>query len=332
MIINTMMNLAEFEANQTGQRIRQVQDYKVSIGEVISGSTPPGYKIENKHLVPDENADVVREMFKYYSKCGNVDQTMRQFDHYGVFPRTKPAWKFILTNTKYIGVFRDNENFCEPIIDRALFEDVRRKVTMNVKKSQKHLYIFSGLIKCGECGASFGGVFRKMKRGKEINEKSYRCPKHYYGGVSRCGNTKVIHEHILEKYLLDNVRKDIQKIILRAESEPAPVKDNSLRIAALEKRLAKLKELFINDLLSLEEYREDRNAIQIELASLTAQNAPEKPDVDALKDLLSRPFEQIYDTFSEQEKRFFWRSIIREIRFDADRNIAVDFLPSGSNK
>ena len=60
LIINQMMSIAQFEAENTGQRIRQVQAYKVSKGEVISGQTPVGYKIVNKHLVPDENAHIVR--------------------------------------------------------------------------------------------------------------------------------------------------------------------------------------------------------------------------------------------------------------------------------
>ena len=45
MIINTMVNLAQFEAEQTGQRIRQVFAYKSQQGEVLSGKVPLGYKI-----------------------------------------------------------------------------------------------------------------------------------------------------------------------------------------------------------------------------------------------------------------------------------------------
>ena len=39
LIVNQMMSIAQFEAENTGQRIRQVQAYKLSQKEVISGAT-----------------------------------------------------------------------------------------------------------------------------------------------------------------------------------------------------------------------------------------------------------------------------------------------------
>lgn len=325
LIINQMMSIAQFEAENTGQRIRQVQAYKVSKGEVISGQTPVGYKIVNKHLVPDENAHIVRQMFEYYSMCGNVDKTIRHFDHYGIFPRTKPAWKFILTNTKYTGVFRDNDHFCEPIISRELFEDVQRKVLMNVKKSQKHTYIFSGLIRC-ECGRVMAGTFRRNKNGREVNLKQYRCAAHY-GSVSRCDNAKHIAEHILERYLLERVRSDLNGLVLDAEINIRPNNDNALRIAYLRRKADRLKELFVNDLITIEEYKQDREVIMSEIAELEAAAVQEPKDVSQIKELLSQPFEKIYETFTDDERRYFWRSIIQSIRFYRNRNIEVFYLP-----
>lgn len=326
LIINQMMSIAQFEAENTGQRIRQVQSYKVSQGEVISGSTPVGYRIVDKHLVPDENADIVRQMFEFYSQCGNIDKTIRQFDHYKIFPRTKPSWKFILTNEKYIGKFRDNDQFCQPIISRELFDDVQRKVKMNIKKSQKHTYIFSGLLRCGECGRVMAGTFRRKKNRKEINLKAYRCPAHY-GSLNRCDNTKCISEHILERHLLDTTRTALSGLVLTAEINTPTVNDNHLRIAALNRRKDKLKDLYINDLISLDEYKQDRERIMAELSDLDSQKVPEQKDLTQIQELLKQPFEKIYNTFPEDERRYFWRSIIQNIQFDRNRNITVNYLP-----
>lgn len=327
LVINQMMSIAQFEAENTGQRIRQVQAYKVSKGEVISGSTPPGFKIAGKHLVPDENAETVRKAFEFYSRCGNMDATMREFKHFHVFPSTKSAWKKILANSKYIGVMRGNGSFCEPIVPKDVFDDVQRKLAINVKKSQKHTYIFSGLLRCAECGGAMGGVFRRQKRGKEINEKSYRCHKHYNGGISRCTNAKVMHEHILESYLLEHVRQELRHIVFTAETAPAPATDNTKKIAALQKRQAKMKELFVNDLLTIDEYKQEKNAIDTEMAALAAVQPPEQPDLTVVEQFLAVPFEDTYGTFSEDQKRFFWRSVIKEIRFDINRSIKVTYLP-----
>ena len=327
LIVNQMMSFAQFEAEITGQRIRQVQAYKVSQGEVISGSTPPGLVIKDKHLVPDEHADNVRQMFAFYSKCGNMTETMRHFDHLGIFPRTKNAYKLILQNTKYIGVFRDNEHFCEPIIDRELFEDVQRKLSMNVKKSQKHVYIFSGLVRCAECGKVMAaGTYYKTRNGKRTITKRYRCGKRYTHGIALCDNTKHIYEHVMERYLLENLRPMLQGVILHAEIETAPMKEATARIAALERRIDKLKELFINELITLDEYKQDKAQIQSEIADLKAVQGRTDVDTKSLQEFLDQPFERLYDTFSDAEKRFFWRSIIKEIRFGKDRKYEVIFL------
>ena len=325
LIINQMMSIAQFEAENTGQRIRQVQAYKVTQGEVISGSTPVGYSIKDKHMVPNDDAPAVKEVFEYYSRCGNLNDTLRFASSFGSFPRSKPAFKIMLQNSVYIGEKRGNDEFCEPIIDRDLFEDVQRKLKMNVKSSQKHTYIFSGLIRCAECGSVFGsGQYTRKRNGKTIHIPTYRCVKRYNNGLHECDNAKTIWEHVLEKYLLNTIRPEIKNMILKYEVESPDKKDNSTRIAAIEKKLAKLKDLYINDLISLEEYKTDREQL---CADIEALKEPEPPqDISKLKDLLSSDFESMYETFTKEEKRFFWRSIIQEIRFGKDRNIEIIFL------
>lgn len=54
--VNNSMIWAELEAQNDSDRILGVFDDKVDNGEVLSGSTPLGYTIVNKHLVPDDDA------------------------------------------------------------------------------------------------------------------------------------------------------------------------------------------------------------------------------------------------------------------------------------
>lgn len=329
LIINQMMSIAQFEAENTGQRIRQVQAYKVSQGEVISGSTPPGYSIQGKHLVPNNDAEAVREVFKHYSICGNLHETMRFALPFGVFPATSAAFKNILQNPIYIGVKRDNNHFCEGIIDKELYEDVQRKLSMNVKVAQRHTYVFSGLIRCSECGNVMAGHQKhKSSREKNIMYNAYRCAKRYSsGGIRRCSNTKSILEYKMEEYLLNNIRPMIQNLVLTATIEQAPVRDNSAKITALRKKQDRLKELFVNDLISLDEYKADRERIENEISSIPVLKAPEAPNVERLNDLLASDFESLYATFTPSERRFFWRSIIQKIEFGYDRSIKITFLP-----
>lgn len=328
LIINQMMSIAQFEAENTGQRIRQVQAYKVSQGEVISGSTPPGYSIVDKKLVPDADAPKVKELFEYYSRYGNLAAAIRYVADDPAFPNSSAAMKRVLKNDLYIGKKRGNDHFCEPIISRELFEDVQRKLKMNVKKSQRHTYIFSGLIVCKECGTKFGSFqdYHKKKT-KTVRLPAYRCTKRYCrGGLRQCTNKKVIEEHVLERYLLEHIRPQIKDLILHYEIEQKPVKDYSSRIASLEKKKEKLKELYINELISLEEYKTDREQIDSDISATIAKVGINDTDLTALKDLLTTDFESLYGTFSPDENRYFWRSVIKEIRFGIDRKYEVIFL------
>ena len=322
MIINTMMNLAQFEAENTGQRIRQVQAYKVSKGEVISGSTPPGYSIVNKELVPDKSASAVKDVFQYYSMSGSLHKTIRYAEQFQIFPRSDSAFKTLLKNKKYIGVFRDNENFCEPIISKDLFYDVQRKLSMNVKKSQKRTYVFSSLIKCAYCGNVMGGYTKIRKRTGEYEEKAYRCAKRYNGGIRRCSNTKTITESTLEKYMLSILRPSIENIVLQYEHKSGQ-KDVSSNTSALEKKITRLKELYVNDMISLEEYIRDRKEYEEQITELKkVHTAPPKQ----ISSLLDTDIESLYKTFTDEQKRFFWRSIVREIRFTDFRHMEVIFF------
>jgi hypothetical protein len=136
----------------------------------------------------------------------------------------------------------------------------------------------------------------------------------------------VITESVLEKYLLENIRAQIKGMILEYEIEEKPAKDNSRKISKLEKKKERLKELYINGLIGIDEYKADREQIESEISSLTSQKPLRSSDLSSLKELLATDFESLYGTFTAEEKRFFWRSIIKEIQFDKNRNYKIIFL------
>lgn len=324
LIVNQMMSIAQFEAENTGQRIRQVQAYKVTQGEVISGSVPFGYRIKGKHLVPDHNADAARNVFEYYSVCGSIKETMLNAWAEGM-PRTQNGFKSMLMNQKYTGSFRGNDNFCTPIISKELFDDVQRKLKINVKVSQKRTYIFSGLIRCGECGLVLAGNTRTRAKGRIINPVlQYRCPGHFCRPFKTCDNTKIANERVLERYLMDNIRPMIKDIVLSYEVEQGKQRDTRSRIKNAQTRIDRLKELYINGLIGLEEYKADRERLETQLAEIE-EPEPVK-DMSYLVGLLDTDIESLYWGMSPEEKRYFWRSIIKEIRFGKDRQIKIDFL------
>lgn len=324
LIVNQMMSIAQFEAENTGQRIRQVQAYKVAQGEVISGSTPPGYSIENKRLVINEEAESVRQAFRAYDRTGSLSETMRICAGLPGLPRAKSPFKNMLKNTLYIGKHPRNDHFCEPIIPEDLFERVNKGLRMNVKKSQKNVYIFSGLLRCGTCGCSMGGGTRRRQRGNgklEITPQ-YRCAKHYTRVPAQCGNAKILSESVLENYLIERIRGEIGALVYDVQA--APIRDTRAQAAALEAKLKRLKDLYVEELISLEEYKADREAYTRQLEELRAES-PAGADLDGLRELLKTDFEDLYYDMNKLEKRRFWRAILKEIRFNEDRTIDLYF-------
>ena len=119
----------------------------------------------------------------------------------------------------------------------------------------------------------------------------------------------------------------IEKTVVEYEATAKPARDKAARIAKLQGKVDKLKELFINDLISLEEYKADKERIAAQIDALQAE-AAEEPTVntEALKQLQNMNFRGIYEGMEPDEKRRFWRAIIKVIWFDEERNINVEFL------
>jgi DNA-binding protein H-NS len=323
-----MMSIAQFEAENTGQRIKQVQAYKVTQGEVISGNTPYGYRIENKHLVPSETAESVLLAFQTFERTGSINGSLRELAGVPGLPRIQKDFKKMLKNPVYIGKYRGNDHFCEPIIPLPLWERVQELLPINIRSNQRQTYIFSGLIRCAECGASFAANTRRRQRGNYLQIiHQYRCPKHFMRKPALCTNTKVMNENVLERYLIENLSSMIEKTVVEYEATAKPARDKAARIAKLQGKIDKLKELFINDLISLEEYKADKEKLTAQIEALQAE-AAEEPTVntEALKQLQGMNFRGIYEGMELDEKRRFWRAIIKVIWFDEERNINVEFL------
>lgn len=328
LIVNQMMSIAQFEAENTSQRIKQVFAYKVRQGEVIAGKQPIGYSIVNKHLVPNEDAEIIRGLFKYYDMTNSLTKATLWLREHGI-QRAKFMTKEILTNTKYVGIYRDNKNYCEPIIDTDLFRSVQDKLRKNIKYNQKHTYIFSGLLRCAECGRKMQAYQSHNSNGRKTYiYPRYRCKSHYLRTeLYTCSNTKVVHQPTLERYMLENIRQEVENLKLTYELVETKKVDNSKKIANLKKRLGKLKELYLNDLLSLEEYKSDMDDILTKIQKLDGETEKHKiVDLSALEELLATGFEGIYATMTDEEKRYFWRSIIKEIQFNSKKEFKIIFF------
>ena len=321
-IVNSMMSIAQYEAENTSQRIKQVQKYKLTQHEVISGTHPAGFRIVDKHLVPDDNAPHVREAFERYALCGNLNEVMREFGGQYGMPTSKPSFKKMLQSPLYKGEhYSGIKDFCPAIVSEELWEDVQRKLKINVKSNQRHVYIFSGLLRCADCGGAMGGNTRRRIRGNcRTEEHQYRCARHYNYKPCRCINSKSIAESTVEKYLI----AQIPNIKLQYEIGEEKRADNTAKIKKIERKLDRLKDLYVEELIDLTTYKADRARLLSEMDKLS-QEQPERRAED-LRALLRPDLWDLYGTFTNAEKRMFWRGIIERIEYGNDKKFTVRFV------
>lgn len=320
------MTFAELEAENDSVRIRDVFDYKYRQGEVLSGKVPLGYSIENKHLVLNQDADKALHIFQFYAECGSLNQTISHLERdMGIIMSQDNLKKSVLKNKKYIGVFRDNDHYCPALVSADLFERVQELLAINIKVSQKYSYVFSGLLRCAHCGQAFSGAMRKIK--KRNGDGYYKYPFYRCHGAypnKRCINRKIVFESYIERYLLSNIKDLLQKYIADYEIATVKVIDYDSRRASILKKIDKLKDLYVNDIITMDELKQDKERYIKELESLP-RNQPQK-DMTPIRKLLKMDLNSVYETLDPAERRQLWRSVIKEIQIDDHRNLKVIFL------
>lgn len=324
LYINVKLSIAQNEADICGERIDVVFDSKIAHGTVISGATTFGYRIneEKKLEIEPEDAAIVRDAFDRFESTVTQQGTVRYIrEKYGV-NWCLDTFKRMLTEKLYTGVYdrggRYNPNFCPAIIKHEQFDRVQELLKRNARHTPAgRIYIFTSILKCAECNHSLVGRIAY----KGADKYYYRCNQHFQRG--RCIHKKEAREDRIEEWLLANLANELERSKMEWESSATRKKrvNSSSKKAALKNKLTKLKELYVNDLIDIDEYKKDFEIYTAALKQIPEQTQESAPNFAAVERLLQSDFRAMYDIMSREEKRTLWRSIIKEIRVDNDLNI-----------
>lgn len=327
LYINIRLAVAQDEADRTSERIKFVFDRKVTESEVISGRVPLGYKKEGKHLViEEEGAELVRDVFSRYlilrSKRAVALQFRKKYGErisYGVVGT-------MLSNEKYIGKYRDNHNYCPAIIDKKTFEEAKAVASAGACRSSSdkadYFYIFSGLLVCPRCGHKLSGCKSGTNKYNKIYYY-YRCNSFVFN--NDCKFDKRVSESKLEKYLLENIAEEAKKykvdyeLSLRKKIKPATNK------RTIEGKLARLRNLYINELIEIEDYKKEYDLLNKELQELAELSVESEKDFSKLESLLAADFKTMYYSLDNQRKRALWHTIIEKIAPQEDGGYQIFF-------
>ena len=95
----------------------------------------------------------------------------------------------------------------------------------------------------------------------------------------------------------------------------------------LQKELERLNLLFQKGRIEWDYYSKEYDRIENELNELLNVTPELEPDYAHLEELLNTDFRTMYYNLTQENRRAFWHSIIREIHLNTDHTVdSVDFL------
>lgn len=225
LILYVKSAFAQSEALAGSKRVSTAIRMKMKNGEFITNSAPYGYTLERKDalsIVPKE-AEIVKRIYNLYLSGDGIEKIAGQLNNEGIHNRNgkwnlAAVW-YVLTNEKYIGdsllqkkytpqmlplktVRNRGEldkyyvaNSHEAIISRETFELVQLRMKQNSNSHRKppQKYLFTGLIKCKECGWSY-------KRKVQNDIVYWVCSRKKNAGHS-CGGKNIREDELMSAFV-----------------------------------------------------------------------------------------------------------------------------------
>ena len=224
--LSIMGSIAQEESRRTSSRVVWGQTRQMEKG-VVFGQSLLGYDVKDGILtVNPEGAETVRLIFhKYVTEQAGTSEIARYLTEKGYHTyRGNSRWRpsavvKILKNEKYAGDLVQKktytpdylthekkanrgevplitiENHHEPIISREIWNLAQSRLRANNRHrsgTHSNRYVFSGKIRCGECGATFVGRTKYRKDGTCV--RRWCCATATRDGTYTCNVGKLIRD------------------------------------------------------------------------------------------------------------------------------------------
>ena len=334
--VTQKLAMAEYEADNTGERIKLVNEYKIRTGQPLTGSTGQGIA----YTVKTDSEGIKRVVIDQNKKAMNMDY----INHFLTHHNKKKAWEYIrdkyntdvsyntmarlLTDTKIYGYYKGNPNYCEPLIDEYTWNKIQFISKNNVKETKtRRVYLFTGLLPCPVCGRKMAGTYNNVstvtKGGKTYryergyDYQGYRCVSH--NRDSNCAYKTRPNEDKIESTLLEKFNAYMNVYVKSCQIEDA--REANSHAAGLVKSLKaerdRLNRIYRKgDMPDAEYDREyDRLTERIKGAESTLKPI-ESRDLSKYEQLLKSDWKELYSALTKENKRSFWRTYIKALVLD----------------
>lgn len=358
------LNMAELERNNILERMFLGATRAAKQGKWLGGIVPYGYfKNKNGYLsINEDEAYVVRKIFDMYvnDKMNSFAITLYlnsckidcNYAARGTGKKNKEnklsLWSVstvqrILSNTTYMGIHEYGKRSTKrketiirnvpPIIPEEIFEQAKLLRVKNIKMSKRNSpnrnFLLRTLIKCGECGRTFYGVFYRKSNSVYSCSGKKKTVKQLYG--VDCNNINLVADDIEATVwnICENVLKNFDDYIIDNDSSS----DKNLLVSELtnlEAEIDKIKgektnllKLYRKNIIDDDELEDQLNDIKNEISKYADLINSTKKKLNLINDKenvtanIKNEFNfyiDRIDNLTDDEKMSVIRSLIKEIR------------------
>lgn len=334
--VTQKLAMAEYEADNTGERIKLVNEYKVRTGRPLTGSANQSFA----YTVEKDNDGIKRVVIDQKTKPAAIDY----INHVLVHHNKKKAYEYVrdkhnitvsynamarmLKDKKLYGYYRGNPNYCEPLIDEHTWEKLQRITQNNVKETNtRRVYLFTGLIPCPVCRRKMAGTYNKVstqKRGDKIYRyerqyeyRAYRCVG--YSVAKDCTYKRRANEDKIEASLLEKFNSLVNEYVKSCQIEDAREASSHAAelIKSLQSERERLNRIYRKGDMPDAEYDREYDRLTERIKNAESALKPiEARDLSKYEKLLQSDWKELYGALTKENKRSFWRTYVKEIVLD----------------
>ncbi len=376
MLLSYIAAQSQEESRRTSQRVVWGQTRQMEKG-VVFGQSLLGYDVKDGKLtVNPEGAQLVRLIFhKYALEQLGTSEIARFLTKAGYRTgRGSSKWRSntvvkILNNEKYVGDLVQKKTYTpdylthekkinhgavplivipdhhEPIVSRELWNLTQQRLRQNNRHTpgqtgRSNRYVFSGKIKCAQCGASFVGRMRRLKDGTKV--RRWCCGTATNEGRAGCDVGKLVRDDDAMQMLktalrslpvdfdalIRNVTDLALEAVLAANTE---ARDQPDRLRLELNRVQQKKDAVMDSYFSREISREDWKTFTEkytrQLSDLTSrleealQRKEARQDSEGLRAQLQQEVTAIVR--GDTESQVFYKTLLHSLTVFKDRHLEL---------
>ncbi|OHB09676.1 MAG: hypothetical protein A3I21_00215 [Candidatus Zambryskibacteria bacterium RIFCSPLOWO2_02_FULL_39_69] len=275
-MLSIAFSQSKYYVDNLSENIKRGHRNKVKDG-IWPQMSPLGYlNVKGGGIIPNiEMSPLIKKTFEAYA-TGNftLREVREKFNALGLKTKSDKElstsnYQNMLRNPIYTGLMRYNgeihEGKHEPIITKKLFDTVQEVMSRKSKPKSKGLkdYLYRGFFRCGECGCFITTEQQKGHNYLRCTKRKNPCEQKY---VREEIITSQIQEEIKKvslpldwaNWMIEENRKDQSSEVQSSEIFSQKTKDE---ISLLDTKVEKLMNLYLENGLSLDEYRDAKNKL-----------------------------------------------------------------------